>query len=63
MGTILTILAVCAVIGAILSKMSGEGAVEGAVGGAFMGGSCMLQAIIAALPVLLGLWLLMQLLS
>lgn len=58
MGTILIILAIFAVGGAILAKSGGDSASAGALAGASAGGSCMLQLMLMALPVLAGLWLL-----
>lgn len=61
MGTILTIIAIVAVIGAIIGFLVGgkkEDAAAGAVAGAFGATGCIFQLIIWAIPVAIGLWLL-----
>lgn len=61
MGTIITIIIVVAVIGAIIGFLNSGGKMEdaaaGAVAGAVGSTGCMIQLIIAAIPVLVGLWL------
>ena len=62
MGTIIEIILVVAVIGAVIGFISSGGKTEDAVAGAAVGAigatGCIFQLIIAAIPVLLGLWLL-----
>jgi len=61
MGTILTIIGVVAVIGAVIGFLVGgssEDAAAGAKAGAVGATGCMFQLMIAAIPVAIGLWLL-----
>jgi hypothetical protein len=58
MTTILIVLGVAAVLGAIFAKMSGESATGGAAAGAWMAGSCVLQLAIMGVMALAGLYIL-----
>lgn len=60
MGTILTIVIIFAVIGAIIGLFSGEkgGMSRGALIGAAGSIGCMVRLMIIAIPVLIGIWLL-----
>ena len=58
----LLVLIVCAVIGGIIGLLSddsgtGEGGCMGALGGLFVGGSCIVQIVLAVLPILFFFWL------
>ena len=61
MGTVLTIIAVAAVIGALLGFLGGGGKSEDAVAGATVGAiwasGCMFQLLIYGLMALAGLWI------
>lgn len=58
MTTILIILGIGAVLGVLFMRGSGDSVTEGAAAGAITAGFCMLQLIIPAVALLLGLWLL-----
>ena len=63
MGTIILIILGIAVIGAIVGFIGGGGkkaedAAAGAAAGAIYSTGCIVQLIIAAIPVAIGLWLL-----
>ena len=62
MGTIIMIILGIAVLGAVIGFIGSGGKAEGAAAGAAPGAigstGCILQLIIAAIPVALGLWLL-----
>lgn len=62
MGTIIMIILGIAVLGAIIGFLSSGGKAEGAAVGAAQGAigatGCIVQLIIAVIPVALGLWLL-----
>ena len=61
METVLTIIAVVAIIGALIGYFSSGGksdeAAAGAAAGAMMAGGCMVQLFIFGLMALAGLWL------
>lgn len=61
MGTVLTIIAVVAVIGALIGFLGGGGksedAAAGAAAGAIMAGGCLFQLFIYGLMALAGLWI------
>lgn len=61
MGTIIQIILVVAVIGAVIGFFVGgkkEDAAAGAAAGALGATGCIFQLILYAIPVLIGLWLL-----
>lgn len=62
MGTIIMIILGIAAIGAVIGFLSSGGKAEDAAAGAVVGAvgatGCIFQLILAAIPVLIGLWLL-----
>lgn len=62
MGTIIMIILGIAVLGAVIGFLGGAGKAEdaaaGAAAGAIWSTGCIVQLIIAAIPVAIGLWLL-----
>ncbi|WP_126516768.1 hypothetical protein [Sphingobium amiense] len=64
MDIVIGVILVGAILGAIFVKMSGEGTVvEGALQGGCAAGGCLLQLLIPAVALLLGLWLLRAILT
>lgn len=63
MEIILWILGIGAVIGVLVAVFSGENPLEGALQGGCMAGNCLLQLLIPAIMVLIGIWLLAQILG
>jgi len=63
MEIVLWVLGIGVVLGVGWAVLSGENPVEGALQGGCMAGSCLLQLLIPAVMLLVGLWLLSKILS